>query len=74
MVGNFDFVFSLFQRKAQECSIYFFIRYFLTIHQDFKMRVIRNGCDKITFLMNLDRSLELISFGSIFIRVKFRLV
>ena len=30
------------------------------------MRVIRNGCDKITFLINLDRSLELIAFGSIF--------
>lgn len=74
MVGNFDFVFSLFQRKAQECSIYFFIRYVLAIHQDFKMRVIRNGCDKITFLINLDRSLELIAFGSIFIRVKFRLI
>ena len=34
------------------------------------MRVIRNGCDKITFLINLDRSLELIAFGSIFIRLK----
>ena len=68
MVGNFNFVFSLFQRKAQECSIYFFIRYVLAIHQDFKMRVIRNGCDKITFLYQPGSfPFELIAFGSIFI-------